>query len=76
MDGGREEGAAPAPAVQEVELLVAVVAEEDGERGGLGGEEEDDGELGDGEEAGAVGVVDQLGVEGYAEEEEGVVGDD
>jgi hypothetical protein len=59
VDEGAEEDAAAGELVDPVELLVAVArAEEEGEEGGLCGEEEDDRELGKGEEAGAVRVVE------------------
>jgi hypothetical protein len=59
MNQGAEEDAAAGQLVDLVELLVAVArAEEEGEEGGLRGEEEDDGELGGGEEAGAVRIVE------------------
>lgn len=44
------------PAVEDIELLVPNAREEEGEGGRFEGEGEDEGEVGDCEEAGAVGV--------------------
>ena len=51
VDGGADEETATGPAVDVVEFLVAVSGEEEGEEGVFGAEEEDDGELGECEEA-------------------------
>ena len=51
VDGGADEEPASGPAVDVVEFLVAVAWEEEREEGVFGAEEEDDGELGECEEA-------------------------
>ena len=77
MHGSADEHPAACPAVDVVELLVAVSgAEKERKDGILGAEEEDDGELREGEEAAAVGVRDELGVLGEADEEGREVAED
>ena len=51
VDGGADEEPPTGPAVDVVEFLVAVSGEEEREEGVFGAEEEDDGELGECEEA-------------------------
>ena len=62
--------------MEDVQLLVADAGEEEGEWGGFERKEEDEREVGEGEKACAVGVCDELGLDGEAGEEEGEVSED
>lgn len=67
VDGCAQESSPSTPSVENIQLLVPVVTKEDRKGRVFGCEKEYKRELGDGKEAGAVWVVDELGVQGHAE---------
>ena len=77
MDEGGEKQATARPTVDKVESFVPVAgAQEEREEGVFGGKEEDDGKLGQGDEASAVGVVEEGRMQGCTKDDGQQVADD